>query len=192
MRKSSPILPGVGSRPGAGKRATVLHLFDRFAGGATRHAGSPTAFVLAVGVVVAWALTGPMFGYSETWQLVINTGTTIVTFLMVFLIQQSQNKDAVAVHLKLNELLASHREASNMLVSIEDLDEEELRQLVIFYRQLAELADKEDGIKSSHSLDEARENHAAKRQARASRGRPPEPPAGDAGTAPAASAPAAS
>ncbi|MBB3007028.1 low affinity iron permease family protein [Cupriavidus alkaliphilus] len=192
MRKSSPILPGVGHRSGAGKRATVLHLFDRFAGGATRHAGSPTAFVLAVGVVVAWALTGPMFGYSETWQLVINTGTTIVTFLMVFLIQQSQNKDAVAVHLKLNELLASHREASNMLVSIEDLDEEELRQLVSFYRQLAELADQEDGIKTSHSLDEARENHAAKRHARAARGRQPEANAADAGSAPATSASAAS
>ncbi|AMR81937.1 low affinity iron permease family protein [Cupriavidus nantongensis] len=191
MRKSSPILPGVGHRPGAGKRATVLHLFDRFAGGATRHAGSPTAFVLAVGVVVAWALTGPMFGYSETWQLVINTGTTIVTFLMVFLIQQSQNKDAVAVHLKLNELLASHREASNMLVSIEDLDEEELRQLVSFYRQLAELADKEDGIKTSHSLDEARENHAAKRDARASRRHPSEAPADGAPSAPASPASAA-
>ncbi|SPA02541.1 conserved hypothetical protein [Cupriavidus taiwanensis] len=188
MRKSSPILPGVGHRPGAGKRSTVLHLFDRFAGGATRHAGSPTAFVLAVGVVVAWALTGPMFGYSETWQLVINTGTTIVTFLMVFLIQQSQNKDAVAVHLKLNELLASHREASNMLVSIEDLDEEELRQLVSFYRQLAELADQEDGIKTSHSLDEARENHAAKRHARASRGHPPEAPASGTPATPASAA----
>jgi low affinity Fe/Cu permease len=181
MSKSSPILPGIGHRPGSGKRASVLHLFDRFAGSATRHAGSPTAFVLAFGVVVAWALTGPMFDYSETWQLVINTGTTIVTFLMVFLIQQSQNKDAVAVHMKLNELLASHREASNRLVSIEDLDEEELRQLVTFYRHLAELADQEDGIKSSHSLDEARENHAAKRHARVSRARPPAAAAGAGG-----------
>ncbi|AGW94917.1 MULTISPECIES: low affinity iron permease family protein [Cupriavidus] len=169
MSKTSPILPGIGHQPNSGKHARMLHVFDRFAGAATRQAGSPTAFVLAVGVVVAWGITGPIFGYSETWQLVINTGTTIVTFLMVFLIQQSQNKDAVAVHLKLNELLASHREASNMLVSIEDLDEEELRQLVNFYRHLAELADKEDGIKCSHSLDEARENHAAKLQARASR-----------------------
>lgn len=146
-----------------------MHRFDRFAGAATRHAGSPAAFVMAMIVVVAWAITGPVFGYSETWQLVINTGTTIVTFLMVFLIQQSQNKDAVAVHLKLNELLASHREASNMLVSIEDLDEEELRQLVAFYRHLAELADKEGGLKASHSLDEAHLNHVAKREARASR-----------------------
>ncbi|KJK17268.1 hypothetical protein UB46_35700 [Burkholderiaceae bacterium 16] len=152
-----------------GHRSRVLHVFDRLAGAATRQAGSPTAFVLAVGVVAAWALTGPVFHYSETWQLVINTGTTIVTFLMVFLIQQSQNKDAVAVHLKLNELLASHKEASNMLVSIEELDEDELRQLVTFYRQLAELADKEGGIKRSHSLDEARENHGAKYRARAAR-----------------------
>ncbi|QQX87173.1 low affinity iron permease family protein [Cupriavidus necator] len=170
MNQPSPIPPGVGHRPGSSKHG-VLHAFDHFAGAATRQAGSPVAFVLAVGVVAAWAITGPLFAYSETWQLVINTGTTIVTFLMVFLIQQSQNKDAVAVHLKLNELLASHREASNMLVSIEDLDEEELRQLVTFYRHLAELADKENGLKSSHSLDEARENHAAKRQARAARGR---------------------
>ncbi|MGO4811979.1 low affinity iron permease family protein [Cupriavidus sp. 2MCAB6] len=152
-----------------GHRSPVLHVFDRLAGAATRQAGSPTAFMLAVGVVVAWALTGPVFHYSETWQLVINTGTTIITFLMVFLIQQSQNKDAVAVHLKLNELLASHKEASNMLVSIEELDEDELRQLVTFYRQLAELADREGGLKCSHSLDEARENHVAKYRARAAR-----------------------
>ncbi len=101
-----------GASPPAGRRRTfrLMHWFDRFAGAATRHAGSPAAFALAVFVVLAWAVTGPMFEYSENWQLVINTGTTIVTFLMVFLIQQSQNKDAVAVHLKLNELLASHRE----------------------------------------------------------------------------------
>ncbi|WP_455288535.1 low affinity iron permease family protein [Cupriavidus necator] len=189
MSKNSPILPGVGHQTGSGNHAHILHAFDRFAGAATRQAGSPTAFVLAVGVVVVWGITGPMFGFSETWQLVINTGTTIVTFLMVFLIQQSQNKDAVAVHLKLNELLASHREASNMLVSIEDLDEEELRQLVTFYRHLAELADKEDGVKTTHSLDEARENHAAKLQARASRERtvvPDEPVQADSGSAAAA------
>lgn len=160
---------GSPSGTGARTRSWLMHRFDRFAGAATRHAGSPTAFVMAVVVVLAWALTGPLFDYSETWQLVINTGTTIVTFLMVFLIQQSQNKDAVAVHLKLNELLASHREASNMLVSIEDLDEEELRQLAAFYRHLAELADKEGGLKASHSLDEAHLNQAAKREARASR-----------------------
>ncbi|WP_420997771.1 low affinity iron permease family protein [Cupriavidus sp. 30B13] len=143
----------------------VLHLFDRFAGHATRWAGSPVAFLLAVIVVAAWAVTGPLFGYSETWQLVINTGTTIVTFVMVFLIQQSQNKDAMAVHLKLNELLASHKLASNRLVCIEDLDEGELKRLVTFYRQLSELAEKDGGVKVSHSLDEAAENQAGKQRA---------------------------
>ncbi|CAG2143758.1 Low affinity iron permease [compost metagenome] len=148
------------------KQHRIMHLFDHFAGAATRHAGSPAAFVLALLVVVIWAVTGPIFGYSETWQLVINTGTTIITFLMVFLIQQSQNKDSMAVHLKLNELLASSKPASNHLISIEELDEDELRQLVLFYRHLAELADREGGVKCSHSLDDANENHAAKRRAR--------------------------
>lgn len=164
---------GSASAASARSGSWLMHRFDRFAGTATRSAGSPAAFVVAVIVVAAWAITGPMFDYSETWQLVINTGTTIVTFLMVFLIQQSQNKDAVAVHLKLNELLASHREASNMLVSIEDLDEEELRQLVAFYRHLAELADKEGGLKASHSLDEACLNQAAKQEARIGRRQAP-------------------
>lgn len=143
----------------------LMHLFDRFAGAATRQAGSPAAFALAVAVVLVWAVTGPLFGFSETWQLVINTGTTIITFLMVFLIQQSQNKDSMAVHLKLNELLASHKQASNHLISIEDLDEDELRQLVIFYRHLAKLADEEGGVKCSHSLDEADEIHEDKSRA---------------------------
>ncbi len=88
-----------------GWHARLMHRFDCFAGVATRGAGSPTAFALAVLTVAVWAITGPMFGFSETWQLVINTGTTIITFLMVFLIQQSQNKDSLAIHLKLNELL---------------------------------------------------------------------------------------
>lgn len=146
-------------------RHSLMHLFDRFAGAATRQAGSPAAFALALFVVLAWAISGPLFGYSETWQLVINTGTTIVTFLMVFLIQQSQNKDSTAVHLKLNELIASHKQASNHLISIEDLDEEELRQLVRFYRHLADLADREGGVKCSHSIDEANEIHADKSRA---------------------------
>lgn len=150
-------------------RSSVLHQFDRFAGTVTRACGSATAFVLAMGTVVAWAVTGPIFDFSETWQLVINTGTTIVTFLMVFLIQQSANKDAIAVHLKLDELLASHRDASNRLVAIEDLDEEEMRQLVAFYRHLATLAKEEGGIKQSHSLDEAVLNDAQKDLAREGR-----------------------
>ncbi|MDF3883144.1 low affinity iron permease family protein [Cupriavidus basilensis] len=169
MSKPAFTLHRIVSAPVLHRQHPVIHAFDRFAGAATRQAGSATAFVLAVGVVMVWAITGPIFSFSETWQLVINTGTTIITFLMVFLIQQSQNKDAVAVHLKLNELLASHKEASNMLVSIEDLDEQELRQLITFYRQLAQLAEGEGGLKCSHSLDEARENHEAKHRARAVR-----------------------
>ncbi|MEO8670790.1 MAG: low affinity iron permease family protein [Tahibacter sp.] len=138
-------------------------IFDRLASHVTRAVGSPTAFCLAILVVVVWAASGPLFGYSETWQLVINTGTTIITFLMVFVIQQSQNKDSIAIHLKLNELLASHKEASNRLVSVEDLDETELRTLREFYCRLAELAARDGGVKRSHSLDEADGRHRQKK-----------------------------
>lgn len=107
-------------------------------------------------------MTGPVFKYSETWQLVINTGTTIVTFLMVFLIQKSQNKDSKAIHLKLNELLASHEGTSNRMVNIEDLTEDELDHLYKFYRQLSALAEKENNITRTHSIDAAEKNHQQK------------------------------
>ncbi|MBO4122799.1 low affinity iron permease family protein [Cupriavidus gilardii] len=149
-----------------GWRRRVMHGFEWFAGHATRGAGSPIAFAMAVGVVIVWAVTGPMFNYSETWQLVINTATTIITFVMVFLIQQAQNKDSLAVHLKLNELLASHRHASSRLVSIEDLDEEDLKKLAAFYRQLSELAERESDIAETHGLDDALQTHVAKQEAR--------------------------
>jgi low affinity Fe/Cu permease len=148
--------------PVAARSAHKHGIFDRLASHVTRAVGSPAAFCVAILVVLVWAGTGPLFAYSETWQLVINTGTTIVTFLMVFVIQQSQNKDSIAIHLKLNELLASHKQASNRLVSIEDLDESELRTLRQFYCRLAELADKEGGVKHSHSLDEADDRHREK------------------------------
>jgi low affinity Fe/Cu permease len=119
-------------------------------------------FTVAIGSVVLWAVSGPMFGFSETWQMVINTGTTIVTFLMVFLIQQSQNKDSLAVHIKLNELLASHERASNHLVAVEDLDESDLATLRTFYCKLAELAKEESDIRQTHSLDDAKAIHASK------------------------------
>lgn len=151
-------------------RLTGHHsVFDRFAGSVTRYAGSPTTFVIAALVVIAWACVGPMFGFSDTWQMVINTGTTIVTFLMVFLIQQSQNKDSEAVHLKLNELLASHRVASNRLVAIEELDHEDLDTLKAFYCQLAVLARKDQDLELTHSLDEARNVHASKTRSRSAR-----------------------
>ncbi|SMD02373.1 low affinity iron permease family protein [Pedobacter africanus] len=139
-------------------------LFERFANAATKFTGSSPAFLIATAIVLVWALTGPLFDYSETWQLVINTGTTIITFLMVFLIQKAQNKDGKAIQLKLNELIAAHERASNRMVDIEDLTEAELDQLHKFYVALAELAKKENDIHCSHSIDAAEEIHQIKRK----------------------------
>lgn len=136
--------------------------FERFANWATIATGSSAAFITAAGLIIVWGVTGPIFNYSETWQLVINTGTTIVTFLMVFLIQKSQNKDSKAIHLKLNEILASHQGASNRMVNLEDLSEKELDQLHKFYVQLSDLAEEEDDLTCTHSIDAAKENHSRK------------------------------
>lgn len=129
--------------------------FERFAEWATKATGSSVAFLLAAGTIVVWAITGPVFDFSETWQLVINTGTTIITFLMVFLIQKTQNKDSKAIHLKLNELLAANAGCSNRMVDIEDLTESDLDQLHKFYAKLSELAKKDNDIHMSHSIDAA-------------------------------------
>ena len=145
------------------------NLFERFSDWATHATGSSAAFIIATSTVIIWAVSGPIFNYSETWQLVINTGTTIVTFLMVFLIQKSQNKDSKAVHLKLNELIASHKGTSNRMVSLEDLSEEELDQLAKFYAHIAKLALHENDITCTHSIDAAKENHASKMKARKER-----------------------
>jgi low affinity Fe/Cu permease len=110
---------------------------------------------------------GPAFHFLETWQMVIDTGTTIVTFLMVFIIQQSQNKDALAVHIKLNGPLAAHELASNRVVAAEDLDESELATLRAFHCSLAKRAEADGGIKQSHSLDKAEDIHARKAKRRA-------------------------
>ena len=134
--------------------STALTAFDHFASAVTRWAGSPAAFCVALLTVLAWSLSGPFFGFSENWQLVINTGTTIVTFLMVFLIQQSQNKDSVALHLKLNELLAAIKNASNRMIGIEDLDEQDLREVAALYVKLAERAKVAGARKEPHSIDE--------------------------------------
>lgn len=138
------------------------NLFERFSNWATVATGSSGAFISAISVIVIWAVSGPVFHYSDTWQLVINTGTTIITFLMVFLIQKSQNKDSKAIHLKLNELLASHEGTSNRMVDIEDLTEEELDQLHKFYVTLSDLAEKEDDLTCTHSIDAANENQQRK------------------------------
>lgn len=112
--------------------------FRKFALRVSNAVGTPTAFLSAVLVVLLWALTGPVFGFSDTWQLIINTGTTIVTFLMVFLIQNSQNRDSRAFHLKLNELLKGVRGARTELVDLEEMSDEELEELHAEYRKMHE------------------------------------------------------
>lgn len=140
--------------------------FERFANQMTNWTGSSPAFLIAASIVLLWAACGPIFEYSETWQLVINTGTTIVTFLMVFLIQKSQNKDSKAIQLKLNELIAANELSSNRMVDIENLTEEELDRLHKFYSKLAQLAKKEGDIHLSHSIDAANELHERKEEHR--------------------------
>ena len=114
--------------------------FGRFANAASRMAGRPIAFILAVIVLVAWAISGPLFGFSDTWQLVINTITTLVTFLMVFLIQSSQNRDSEAIQIKLDELVRAIEGAHLALLDLEELDERDLDQIRADYRALAEQA----------------------------------------------------
>ncbi len=137
-------------------------LLERFAHAVTAFSGSTTALIVAGSVVLFWALTGPLFRFSQTWQLVINTGTTIVTFLMVFLIQRAQNKESLAVQLKLNEIVAAMQGASNRLVNVEDLTEDELRTLHDHYAALARLSKEETDLLASHSVDEAGGRHRSK------------------------------
>ena len=134
----------------------------RAASWATVTSGSTPAFLIAVGVILVWAVTGPIFKFHDTWQLVINTGTTIVTFLMVFLIQRAQNKDSRAIHLKLNELVAAMQGASNRLINVESLTEAELAALHTHYCKLVELARTDHKLTESHSVEEAAERHKRK------------------------------
>jgi low affinity Fe/Cu permease len=143
-------------------RSHRSNIFEKISHACSQFTGSTPAFIIAVFIILAWVLTGPVFDYSDTWQLVINTGTTIVTFLMVFLIQRAQNKDSRAVHLKLNELIASLKGPSNRLVDVEELTEEELETLSEFYRKLSVLAKKEKDLSVSHSIEEATEHHKSK------------------------------
>ncbi|HEV7922835.1 MAG TPA: low affinity iron permease family protein [Thermoanaerobaculia bacterium] len=143
-----------------------IGFLSRFASAATEWTGSTMAFVAAVLLIVIWGVTGPIFHYSNTWQLVINTGTTIITFLMVFLIQRAQNKDAMAVQLKLSEIVAALEGASNKLISVEDLSEDELKVLHIHYKRLAEMAKRDSSVTESHSVDEADARHAFKEDRR--------------------------
>jgi low affinity Fe/Cu permease len=129
-RKKKAVIPVTGS-------PSTDHGFTRFARWSARSAGRPASFLVAVLVILGWAATGPVFHYSDTWQLVINTGTTIVTFLMVFVIQNTQNRDSVAMQLKLDEIIRAIHGAHNAVVNIEDLSEEELDRLKKLYEQLA-------------------------------------------------------
>jgi len=145
------------------KEIQKLNFFERFSMMVTRATGSTAAIIIAFGIVIIWAFSGYYFHYSDNWQLVINTGTTIVTFLMVFLIQKSQNKDSLAIQLKLNELVAAHEFASNRLVNIENISEDELKVIQKYYSQLSSITHKEETLQQSHSIDEANKMDALKK-----------------------------
>ncbi len=144
------------------RRRSKKQFFENFASKASKAVGSPYAFVSALSLVIIWAICGPFFDFSETWQLVINTGTTIITFLMVFLIQKSQNKDSLAIQLKLNELVASSEKSSNRLVDIESMTEEEMMIVLKYYQKLSELSNSHEPLQTSHSIEEANLDHQQK------------------------------
>lgn len=146
------------------KSPGVSRLLEHFARQVTVWSGSSWAFVLALGVVIIWVATGPFFKFSDTWQLVINTGTTIATFLMVFLIQRAHNKDSLALHLKLNEIVAALEGASNRLIDVENLTEDEIVTLHKHYCTLAQMTKRDTDIKHSHSIEEAEVRHETKQQ----------------------------
>ena len=146
------------------KRKSKAGYFEKFASTVTKATGSTPAFIIALGMVVGWAICGPLFHYSANWQMVITTGTTIITFLMVFLIQKEQNKDSLAIQLKLNELVAAHEFASNRLVNVEDMTEEELKVIQKYYSKLSDFTKKEESLQQSHSIDEAHEQHDLKKE----------------------------
>src|SRR5881392_4094908 len=144
------------------RRPSSPRMFRRFAHRVAVIVGAPCAFGLALAIVVVWAVAGPLFHFSDSWQLTINTGTTIVTFLMVFLIQRSQNKDSLAIHLKLNEIVAAVEGSSNRLIDVEALSQSDLETLHKHFGELAALAQRENDITVSHSVEEARARHTAK------------------------------
>jgi low affinity Fe/Cu permease len=144
-------------------RTEIGRALERISHHVTVWSGSSWAFAIAALLIVAWLVTGPLFHFSDTWQLVINTSTTIVTFLMVFLIQRAQNKDALALHLKLNEIVAAIEGASNRLIDIESLSEQDLHVLHAHYQRLATMAKRDGDIRKSHSVDEAEARHRSKK-----------------------------
>ncbi|GAB4008053.1 low affinity iron permease family protein [Spirosoma sp. KCTC 42546] len=152
----------MGTQQPAPANSVSKGFFEKFSSAVTKATGSSAAFIIAFLTVIVWAITGPFFHYSENWQLVINTGTTIVTFLMVFLIQKAQNKESMSVQLKLNELIAATKGASNRLVSVENLTEEELQVLQKHYETMAEITKQASDLRQSHSVEEAIKDTAEK------------------------------
>ena len=144
------------------------NIFSRFASTVTRWTGSTWAFIAALAIIAAWGLIGPLFHYSDTWQLVINTGTTIVTFVMVFLIQRAQNKESPAVQLKLNEIVAAIEGASNRLINVEELSEGEIQVLRRYYAEIAKICSQRSNVLESHSIEEARDRDDRKAKTRQS------------------------
>ncbi len=141
-----------------------LHFIEKLSSHVTREAGSNTTIIIAFAFVFLWLAWGPIVNYSEHWQWLIHTVTTIITFLMVFLIQKSQNKDAMAIQLKLNELIAAHEFASNRLVDVENMTEVELKMMQKFYAKLSAFTKEEDNMLQSHSIDEVDANHTIKEE----------------------------
>jgi len=147
---------------GRKKKAGLGLMLERLSLKATKATGTSGAFVIALAVLIVWGISGPLFHFSDTWQLVINTGTTIVTFLMVFLIQRTQNKDALAIHLKLNEIVSAIDGASNRLVDVEDLTEDEIAILHKHYQKLVAMAKHDTKLTQTHSIEEAEARHQSK------------------------------
>ncbi len=143
---------------------TKVKFFENLAAKVTTASGSTGAIIGAFASILIWAAFGPVFHYSETWQMIINTGTTIITFLMVFMIQKSQNKESLAVQLKLNELVAAHEFASNRLVDVENMTEDELKTIQKYYAKLKTATEKEESLQISHSIDEAAQMHEVKKE----------------------------
>ena len=144
------------------KKSGIGLMLEHFSLRATKATGTSGAFVIALVVLIVWGISGPLFNFSDTWQLVINTGTTIVTFLMVFLIQRTQNKDALAIHLKLNEIVAAVDGASNRLIDVEDLTEGEIEVLHKHYQKLVIMAKHDAKLTETHSIEEAERRHQTK------------------------------
>jgi low affinity Fe/Cu permease len=132
--------------------------FEKISNTITTYSGSSPVFIVAIALILIWVISGPIFHFSDTWLLVVNTGTSIITFLMVFLIQKSQNKESIAVQLKLNELIAASNQASNRLLNIQDLSEEELKTLYEHYRKLVDLTQQAQSNTQSHSVEDAIES----------------------------------